>query len=598
MANTSINLVGLDFDTLKNNIKTYLKTNTAFKDYNFEGSNMAVLVDVLAYNTYLNSFYLNMVASEMFLDTAQLRDSIVSHAKELNYLPRSHISSQAVINIGITPSSNVSSVLVPKGTSFTSRVGGSTYTFTVAENIVLNSSVGGTYTAANTKIYEGAYVTESFVYDESKTNQRFVLSNPTVDTSSISITVIEDSAATILTYTRSQSLFDLTPSSKIFFVQPAENNQYEVVFGDGVFGRKPKNSAVIAVQYRVSSGALPNGASTFINDGAIDGHVNVAITTVSSAVGGSAAETSESIRFNAPRAVATQERAVTVADYKTLLQIQFPEIQSLNVYGGEDLDPPQYGKVFVSVDIVDADGIPQANKVIYSDFIKTRTPLTITPEFVDPEFTYIDVNSTVKYNVNISTKQPEEIKTVVQAAINEYSDVYLDDFESTLRYSQLLRAIDEADPAIVGNETQVRAIKLLATPTLRIGRPTNYVVDFDMPLSPEFYVTEKRFSTSLAHTVESSTFTYGGKICSIKDNAGTLNIVTDQENESVVVQSIGTTDFETGRLTLFDFNPSDVPGGIIKFYAVPASSDIRSTKNVILRVLEQDINIDVERVRE
>jgi len=539
-----------------------------------------------------------MVASEMFLDTAQLRDSIVSHAKELNYLPRSHISSQAVINIGITPSSNVSSVLVPKGTSFTSRVGGSTYTFTVAENIVLNSSVGGTYTAANTKIYEGAYVTESFVYDESKTNQRFVLSNPTVDTSSISITVIEDSAATILTYTRSQSLFDLTPSSKIFFVQPAENNQYEVVFGDGVFGRKPKNSAVIAVQYRVSSGALPNGASTFINDGAIDGHVNVAITTVSSAVGGSAAETSESIRFNAPRAVATQERAVTVADYKTLLQIQFPEIQSLNVYGGEDLDPPQYGKVFVSVDIVDADGIPQANKVIYSDFIKTRTPLTITPEFVDPEFTYIDVNSTVKYNVNISTKQPEEIKTVVQAAINEYSDVYLDDFESTLRYSQLLRAIDEADPAIVGNETQVRAIKLLATPTLRIGRPTNYVVDFDMPLSPEFYVTEKRFSTSLAHTVESSTFTYGGKICSIKDNAGTLNIVTDQENESVVVQSIGTTDFETGRLTLFDFNPSDVPGGIIKFYAVPASSDIRSTKNVILRVLEQDINIDVERVRE
>ncbi len=597
-ANTSINLVGLDFDTLKNNIKTYLKTNTAFKDYNYDGSNMATLVDVLAYNTYLNSFYLNMVASEMFLDTAQLRDSVVSHAKELNYLPRSHTSSQAVVDIIITPSTSVSSVLIPKGTTFTTRVGGSTYSFATAENIVLNNTSNGAYIASNTSIYEGSYVTESFVYDESVSNQRFVLSNPTLEVASATVTVIEDSAETIHTYVRAQSLFDVTPTSKIFFVQPAENGQYEIVFGDGVFGRKPKNSSVVAIEYRVSSGSVPNGASTFVNDGAIDGHTNIIVTTIASAVAGSAAESVESIRFNAPRSVATQERAVTVADYKTLLQIQFPEIQSVNVYGGEDVDPPQYGKVFISVDITDADGVPNANKDVYRNFIRTRTPLTITPEFVDPDFTYIDVNTTVKYNVNISTKQPEEIKTVVQSAINDFSDDFLDDFQATLRYSQLLKAIDAADSAIVGNETEVRAIKILAAPTLKIGQNTNYVIDFDFPLSREYYVTEDRFSTSLSHTVQSSQFTFNGKTCTIKDNAGVLNIVTDQGEESVVVQSIGTTDVDIGRITLINFNPSNVSGGILKFYVIPASKDISSSKNIILRVLEQDIDINVERVRE
>jgi len=597
-ANTSVNLVGLDFDTIKNNLKTYFKNNTAFKDYNFEGSNMAMLVDLLAYNSYLNSFYLNMVASEMFLDTAQLRDSVVSHAKELNYLPRSHKSAQAVINIAITPTSSVSSVLIPKGTSFTSRVGSTTYSFNTSENIVLNSSVNGTYTATDVTVYEGSYYTDSFVYDETKTNQRFVLSNPTLDISSATVTVIEDSGSVIESYSRAQSLFDVTPLSKIFFVQPAENSQYEIVFGDGVFGKKPKNGSVATVEYRVSSGELPNGASTFVNDGAIDGHTNITITTVSSAIGGAVAESIESIRFNAPRAVATQERAVTTTDYKTLLQVQFPEIQSINVYGGEDLNPPQYGKVFVSVDIMDADGVPNANKLIYKDFIRTKTPLTITPEFIDPEFTYVDVNSLVKYNVNISTKQPEEIKTVVQAAINDFSDQNLDDFESTLRYSQLLKAIDAADPAIVSNETQVRAIKILTAPTLQVGRATNYVIDFDMPLTDEYYITANRFSANIGHTVISSRFTFGGKTCAIKDNAGTLNIVTDQGEESVVVQSVGTSNTSSGRLTLSNFNPSSVEGGVLKFYAVPASKDIFSRKNIILRILEQDINIDVERVRE
>lgn len=596
--NTSISLVGLDFDALKTNLKTHLKNNKAFRDYDYEGSNMAVLIDLLSYNTYLNSFYTNMVASEMFLDTAQLRDSIVSHAKELNYLPRSYSSARAKINIGITPNQSVSSVLIPKNTSFLTKIQNNTYNFVTDQNFVINTSdETGKYTA-EIDIYEGSYVTDTFVFNSTNTSQRLVLSNPTIDVSSIVVTVIEDSGSTIQNYIRASSLFGVTSSSKIFFIQPAENSQYEIKFGDNIFGRRPLDGAAVVIEYRVCTGELPNGASTFVNDSSIDGHTNISITTVNAAVSGATSESIESIRFNAPRSVATQERAVTANDYKTLLQVQFPEIQAMNVYGGEDADPPQYGKVFVSVDVKNADGVPEANKAVYKEFIKTKTPLTITPEFIDPEFTYIDVNAIVRYNVNVTSKQIEEIRTLAQIAINQYSDQYLNNFESTLRYSQLVRAIDAADSSIVGNETQVRALKILAAPALKIGIATNYTIRFDIPLSQEFYVTATTFLTAASHTIKSSSFSFAGRTCFIEDNAGVLNIATEEGSNTRILKNIGNVNYTTGTLTLSNFNPSDVFGGRLKFYAIPASKDIFCRKNIILRVLEEDINIEIERVRE
>jgi hypothetical protein len=598
-SNTNINLIGLDFETLKTNLKNYLKNNTAFKDYNFEGSNMSVLIDLLSYNTYLNSFYTNMVASEMFLDTAQLRDSIVSHAKELNYLPRSYTSARATVNISILPSTSVSSVLIPRGTSFTSRVGSSTFSFTTAENIVINTADNDSFYRANDVfLYEGSYVTDTFVFNGDQSNQRFVLSNPTIDISSVTVTVVEDSGSSIIPYSRATSLFGVTNKSPVYFIQPAENQQYELVFGDDVFGRSPKNNAALIVEYRISSGELPNGASTFVSDGAIDGHTNVKVVTIESAASGSVAESIESVRYNAPRAVATQERAVTVNDYKTLLRVQFPEIQAINAYGGEDQDPPQYGKVFISVDIQGADGIPDKNKAVYYDFIKTKTPLTITPVFVNPDFTYIQVNTLVRYNVNVTQKTPEEIRINVQAAINDYNTMFINDFESTLRYSQLCKAIDNADTSIVSNETTIKAIKILAAPNLDFGTTANYTINFDIPLSTEYYVTGSRFSSLAEHTFESSPFLYNGKTCYIKDSTGILNIVTELGDSTVVVKQIGRIDYDTGVATITSFNPQSAPGGLIKFYAVTRNKDIFCRKNVLLSIAEQDITINVERVRE
>ncbi len=358
MANTSINLVGLDFASLKDNLKTYLKTNTQFKDLDYEGSNINVLLDLLAYNTYLNSFYTNMVASEMFLDTATLRDSVVSHAKSLNYTPRSYVSSYADVTINITPTTTVTNVYVPKNTTFTARVGSNTYTFSTNDSNVLTQSNNGVF-SLGTSIYEGVNLTESFTVDNSNTVQRFVLSNPSVDISSVSITVLEDNGDVTLDYVRATSLVNLTATTQGFFVVAAENEQYEIQFGDNTFGRSPKDGAIIVVKYRAASGELPNGASVFVSDGSIDGHTNVAITTVVNARYGQINESLESIRTNAIRNYQVRGRAVTTSDYEVLLKTQFPEIESISAYGGENIEPPQFGKVYIAVDIQNADGTPQ-----------------------------------------------------------------------------------------------------------------------------------------------------------------------------------------------------------------------------------------------
>ena len=394
MANTSIDLVGLDFQTIKTNLKTYLKNNTAFKDVDFEGSNINTLVDLLSYNTYLNSFYTNMVASEMFIDTAQLRDSVVSHAKSLNYTPRSFVSASAEIGLTVTPSSPTTNIVIPKGTTFTSRVGSNTYTFSTSSNEVINTSNNGVFTA-NVMLYEGTYIADSFTMNYSNTSQRFVISNPTIDTGSVSVTVIEDGGSTTLAYTKTETLIGLTSLTRAYFVEAAENQQYEVRFGDNVFGRKPRDGSVIVVEYRTSSGELPNGASTFLNDGNIDTHANVSITTISSATGGAINETIESIRYNAPRNFQVQGRAVTATDYETILKANFGDIQSISAYGGEDLVPPQFGKVFISVDVQNADGTPANRIKTFGDFIKDKTPLTVDVVFVDPQFMYVKIVSDI-----------------------------------------------------------------------------------------------------------------------------------------------------------------------------------------------------------
>lgn len=590
-ANSSIILSNIDFDTHKNTLKQYLKSQDRFKDYDFEGSNMNVLLDVLSYNTFHNMFYLNMVGSEMFLDTAQIRDSVVSHAKELNYTPRSFKSAEANVNITITSTDLAKrSIAIPRGTTFTSRFNNRNYTFSVGDSVVVtdytinNTANTISFLGSNITLYEGYFVNDSFTYTADRT-QRFILTNKNCDISSIAVTVIEDVGATVLTYTRATSLFNIDQNSKVFFVQPCENDSYEIVFGDGVTGRAPKDNSVISVEYRISNGQLPNGCNTFRSDSTIDGESSIVVTTNSPAAQGSVSESIEEIKYNAPRHFTTQERAVTTEDYENLLKLNFSEVNAVSAYGGEDLDPPQYGKVFVAVDLNEVDGIPEAKKDQYYRFLKPRSPVSIDPVFVDPDYTYIGITSTVKYNVNVTKLSTEDIRTLVTAAITRYAAANLNNFNRVFRYSNVVEAIDGAQAAIVSNETFVKVIKFI-TPALGVGN--TFDINFQTPLDTTQSVVRGGYS------IMSSRFIYNGERATLQDDGlGTVNIVSAGGN---VITNIGTVNYENGLVQLSNFNISSYEGAGIKVKAEPRNRDISVINNNIINIVEDDIALTIQGV--
>jgi len=590
-ANSSIILSNIDFDTHKNTLKQYLKSQTRFQDYDFEGSNMNVLLDLLSYNTYHNMFYLNMASSEMFLDSAQIRDSVVSHAKELNYVPRSFRSAEANVNISIlTSDTSKRSIAIPKGTSFTSRFNNRNFTFTTAELVTLtdytvNANSTLTFDGSNIQLYEGYYVNDTFTFVNDGT-QRFILSNRNCDIDSASVTVIEDTGANTLTYTKASSLFNIDADSQVFFVQPAENETYEITFGDGVSGRKPKDNSIVSVEYRVSNGELPNGCKTFKADSTIDGESGITITLNTAAAGGSVSESIDSIKFNAPRHFTTQERAVTTEDYENLLKQNFSEINAVSAYGGEDLNPPQFGKVFVAVDLVDVDGVPEVKRDQYYRFLKPRSPVSIDPVFVDPGYTYIELTSTVNYNLNSTKLSSEDIKTIVTSAVRQYALDNLNDFNKVFRYSQVTSAIDSAQGAIISNETSIKLFKEV-TPTL--GATETFDVDFQTELDTTLAESVGGF------TLQSTRFTFGGERATFQDDgAGIVNIVSAATG--TIITNIGTIDYESGLVQISGLNISAYEGSAIKVKAVPLSKDIRVINNIILNILEDDIRLTIRGV--
>lgn len=587
-ANSSIVLSNIDFDTHKETLKSYLKSQDKFKDYDFEGSNINVLLDLLSYNTFHNVFYLNMVGNEAFLDSAILRDSVVSHAKDLNYVPRSFKSAEAIVTLQVTSNDQTkTSVLIPKGTTFTAPFFNRSFTFSTSENILLQDyTISGdfrVFTSKEIALYEGIYVTDSFVYSESSI-QRYQLSNKNVDTSSINVTVLEDSGAQNHTYSRALSLFNLDAQSKVFFIQAGLDESYEILFGDNVSGRAPKNNSVVLVEYRVSNGELPNGALTFNPDTALDGVTNISVTTIEGARGGAVSESIESIRYNAPRHFAAQERAITTEDYEALLKINFPEINAVSAFGGEDLNPPQFGKVFIAVDLNDVDGLPQTKKQEYTQFLKPRTPVAIQPMFITPEYVYLEVQSEVNYNVNTTRLAPEDIKTIVSSSILNYARTNLNNFNRVFRYSNLVRIIDGSQSSIVSNETQIRAIKELRNVTL--GQFLTFDVKFDLPLKVIYNQRNTIFC------VESSEFIYKEAKATIRDN-GTGVLFAVSTSTDTPIEQIGTIDYERGLLQFSNFKIDNIPGNSIKIYVTPAENDLSTVNNVILSIREEDLLITV-----
>ena len=597
MANSSISLTHLDFNEYKASLKTYLTEQEEFKDYDFDGSNLSVLLDVLAYNTYQNAFYMNMVSNEMFLDSARLRDSVISHAKELNYLPRSFTSAKAVIQLIITPvDSNKNSIVIPKGTGFISRVDDYTYTFTTTENLVVTTKSGGAFVSDSITIYEGSYLSDTYAVNYSNPLV-FKINNKNVDISSVTVTILEDNGSTTLEYTRATSLFSSNETSKVFFLQPGVGDTYEVVFGDGVVGRKPKNNSIVIIEYRVSNGELPNGAYRFINSGRIDNEPDVVINTITAAADGAVAEDLNSIKFNAPRAFTTQERAITAEDYQNLLKANYPEINAVTAYGGEDAIPPQYGRIFVSIDLTDVDGLPKIKEDEYKRFLRSRSSVAMEPLFVTPDYTYLNIESIVRYNINLTGLNPEDIRTYVIDTILNYASTYLNSFTKTFRYSKLVQAIDGTDSSIVSNETDINLVKYL-TPDLNTS--LNLTIDFKNPLTQEIPLLSDEHPIIDVHGITSSAFTYSGiQNCVLEDNGdGIVRIVTPVGANHKKIVDIGAVNYDTGIVSLTNFTIQNYTGTSLKIYGVPRSRDITAIQNVILNIIEPDVNITIEQIRE
>lgn len=595
MAANNLEVVGLDFNTIKSNFKTYLQNNTQFKDIDFEGSNISVLMDLLAYNTYLNSFYTNMVASEMFLDSAQLKESVISHAKELNYTPRSFRSAKATIKIDITPTSSVETVVIPKNTTFTTRVGSNTYSFSTAEAVVITTANNGVY-SATADVYEGDITTETFVVNRANEQQRFTLSNATVDTTSIDVTVYEDNGTVSLPYTQTSSLFGVTSTSQVFFVQATSNQQYEIFFGDSTFGRRPKDGATVVIVYRSASGELPNGASAFVNDGSIDGHSAVEVSTVSGAAGGTVAETIESIRFNAPRNYQTQDRAVTSSDYIALLKSNFADIRAVSVYGGETVVPPKFGRVIISVDTTSGDGASDARKAEYARFLETRKPVTASVEFVDPEFTNVRVRSTVYYNANLTTKTAKDIEIIARAAISTYDQDSLRDYNKTLYYSSLVTAITNSDPSILSNDTSLEVLRSF-TPTINLAQ--NHLIDTGLVLATEVGIPLDDAEAHYGHTIVSTPFTYlNTRSILVDDTLGNLYIAAYSITNSITITTpIGTVDYNNGIITIKELQVTAFEGTGITLTIRTQAKDIPGLRNTILQISDADTRVSVVGIR-
>ena len=468
----------LNFDQIKSNLKQYLSNQNQFKDYDFEGSGMAVLLDLLAYNTHYLAYNANIAANEMFIDTADLRPSIVSLAKALGYTPNSPRAPIADINVVVNGATGAT-LTMNAGTQFTTTVDGTNYNFvTIGSNVI--SPVDNVYTFSNLKIYEGTYVTYNYTADTTDVDQKFLIQSENADTSTLSVQVQNSSSDTTTnTYTKATSITELDSDSKVYFLQESEDGKFEVYFGDGVVGKAIENGNIIILKYVVTNKTAANGASSFSLSGNIGGNTNVTITVNSNAANGSEAETKESIKFKAPKSYAAQDRAVTVNDYKIKVEELYANASSVSAWGGEDNDTPFYGRVYIAIKAASGSTLTDTTKDDLVTQLKKFSVASVTPVIVDPETTSVLLTSNIKFDEKQTTKTSAEIKTLVTNAVTNYNTSTLQKFDSVLRYSKLLETIDDADTSILSNITTLKLRKSF-TPTL--SSSTNYTVNFSNAL--------------------------------------------------------------------------------------------------------------------
>lgn len=498
-ANSGLQITNLDFASIKNSMKSFMQSQDALKDYNFDGSALSVLMDLLAYNTQYNAYYLNMVANEMFLDSAVQRNSVVSHAKLLNYVPKSASAPKATIRLQVNQVSDATLTL-PKNTPFLSElVDGINYTFVTTDSTTVNTSAN-TAVFNNIEIAQGTSVSYSFTYNStSNPKQVFELPDTNIDTATLVVSIQESSSnLTSQTYNLSTEYINLTPTSEVYFLQEGKNGYYEIYFGDNILGKSLTNNNVVNVSYITTNGTAATGANSFTLMSSVGGYSNTAITAITPASLGKNRESVDSIKFSAPKAYAAQGRAVTKEDYVYLIQNNSTNlpIDSVSVWGGEENNPPVYGQLFCAVKPSGGFTLTESQKQrLITEVIKPISVLTVVPTILDPDYTYIKLNTTVLYDPKKTTYTAGQVKQLVSNSILNFSKNTLNTFNSTFKLPELITTIQSTELSIVTNDSTIKLQKKFY-PSLTTK--TTYTFDFGVRLKRNYFSTGLTTSPSFS----------------------------------------------------------------------------------------------------
>jgi len=585
---TKLEISQLDFDGIKDNLKTFLSQQDEFTDYDFEGSGMNVLLDVLAYNTHYLGYNANMLANEMYLDSADQRSSVVSLAKQVGYTPKSSVSSQATIDVLVNNGSGAT-ITMSRGTKFTTTVDGTNYSFVNNADVSI-TPVDGVYKFSNLDIFEGTYLNYKYTANTSDTDQRFIIPNDNVDTTTLTVKVQNSSSdSTTNTYTLASGITALDSTSQVYFLQEVENGRFEVYFGDNVLGKAIADGNIVILDYITCNLDEPNGATTFTLSGTVGGFSNVTITTVGNAANGSAAETIKSIKYNAPRDYTSQDRAVTAEDYKVLVKSLYANAQSVQVYGGEDAATPDYGKVYISIKAKSGSNLTEVTKASLVKSLKSFAVASVTPVVIDPETTFITLTTTFKYDSSLTTKDTSTLETNVINAVSGYNTNTLENFTGMFRYSEVLKTIDDADTSILSNITKVKMYKYI-TPTL--ASALKYTLSFNNA----FYNPHSGHNSSAGGVVSSTGFKINNDDSTNEhflddDGAGNIRVYYLSGTTRIYTSTtFGTVDYTTGEIILTSANItsiSNVDGAAstrIRVFAIPNSNDIAPVRNQVLEI--------------
>ncbi len=585
---TKLDISELDFDAVKANLKTYLSSQTEFSDYDFEGSGMSVLLDVLAYNTHYLGYNANMLANEMFLDSADLRSSVVSLAKAVGYTPTSATSSTADVKVVVNNATG-SSLTMTRGTKFTTTVNSQSYTFVNNADVSI-SPVDGVYTFSSVTLYEGSLLTFKYTVDTTDTEQRFIIPNDNTDTTTLTVKIQNSSSdSTTAVYKKATGITELDDTSKVFFLQEIENQKFEVYFGDGVLGKAVEDGNIVILEYVVTNRDAANGASTFALSGNIGGFSDVTITTNSNASGGTGPESISSIKYNAPRDYSAQDRAVTADDYKTLVKSLYANAQAVQVWGGEDHSTPNYGKVYISIKAKSGANLTVATKESIVASLKRYAVASVTPTIIDPETTYLTLVSNFKYNSSLTTKDVTTLQTNVLSTISTYNTDTLQNFTGMFRHSALGKNIDATDTSILSNVTTVKMYKNF-TPTL------NSAIQYTISYNNAFYNPHADHNKTAGGIVSSTGF-------KINDDSSANEHFLDDDGSGIIRAyylvsgvrtytdaTFGTINYTTGEIILTAAHLtsiSNVDGAtstVVRVFVIPNSNDIVPVRNQVLQI--------------